>query len=111
MNTFVIESHDRATFKVDTNIFSDAVIAKVMYWLSGRFIVSSITSDEEILIKLESEELVDWAIVKLQISQMFIDYNMREVINRETKDIRTILYIKAFANRDDFVEYEEEQSI
>ena len=43
--------------------------------------------------------------LKFKINQDFIDYQNREIINKETKDIRTILYIKAFANNDDFEDY------
>ena len=34
------------------------------------------------------------------------DYKLREVIDKETKDIRTILYAKAFGDFDDITEEE-----
>lgn len=33
------------------------------------------------------------------------DYKLREIIHEETKNIRNILYIKAFAHNDDFEDY------
>lgn len=45
---------------------------------------------------LNEEEL------KKRFLQRLNDYKLREIIFEETKDIRTILYAKAFADCDDF---------
>ena len=37
--------------------------------------------------------------------QDLIDYKNRDLITNETKDIRNILYVKAFANNDDFEDF------
>jgi His-Xaa-Ser system protein HxsD len=50
---------------------------------------------------------VNWDDVKGRLSQMLTDYQMREVITAETKDIKNILYIKAFANMEELLADEE----
>lgn len=40
MFDFATNSNEECEFKVDTNIYSDAVVSKVLYWLSSDFIIS-----------------------------------------------------------------------
>jgi His-Xaa-Ser system protein HxsD len=40
-----------------------------------------------------------------RINRDLNDFKLREIIHEETKDIRNILYIKAFALNDDFEDY------
>ena len=40
-----------------------------------------------------------------KFNQDLIDYKNRDLIMHETKDIRNILYVKAFANNDDFEDF------
>ena len=42
---------------------------------------------------------------RLKFNQDLIDYKNRDLITNETKDIRNILYVKAFANNDDFEDF------
>lgn len=107
MKDFVIISNTKALVKVDNNVYSQNVITKVLYWLSGDFSISTSITDGETHVSLESGRAgEDWGIIKNKVSTLFIDFKMREQIEVETKDIRTILYVKAFANMDDFTEYE-----
>ena len=43
--------------------------------------------------------------VASKFNQDLIDYKNRDLIMHETKDIRNILYVKAFANNDDFEDF------
>ena len=107
MYGFCTISNKEARFFVDTRLYSDSTISKVCYWLNRDFIVSSEKKDKNIEIYLESlKGEVDWINIRRKISQFFSDYQLREIIDAETKDIRTILYVKAFANLDEFEEYE-----
>lgn len=91
--------------EIDNNIYSDSVISKVVYWLSGEYVVErkrrgntdilSITTDDE----SGADELL-----RKKIFQMLNDQKLRNIIEEETKDIRTILYAKAFADFDDLTE-------
>ncbi len=44
-------------------------------------------------------------VLKSCLSQYLIDFKTRDIINKETKNIREILLIKAFANNDEFEDY------
>ena len=97
------------SFKVSNNLFSEGVITKVMYWLQSCYIVEWKKNEEFSDIKLVKksghfdEEEKDSLYKK--ISQDLIDFKTRELIFEETKEIRNILLIKAFANNDDFEDY------
>lgn len=108
MFDFCAISMNKALFSVDTEIYSDNIISKVCYWLNKEFSVSSKRKGKIIEICIESiAGEVDWPITQRKISQLFSDFHLREIIDAETKDIRTVLYVKAFANLDEFEEYEE----
>ena len=75
----------------DRGIYSDAVLSTAAYWLSGDFTVER---------TLEGSTEV-WKVSPADGSP-FDEAGLRARI--ETKDIRTILYAKAFADCDDLTE-------
>lgn len=98
MKSFTIESDYRSIVRIDSDIYSKEVVAKVIYWLSRDFTIMQSLEGKSWTLSLESRNIVAWDEVKKRLSQLLIDYQMREVITAETKDIRNILFIKAFAN-------------
>ena len=107
MHSFSIIDTTKAVFIIDTKLYSKPVITKVLYWLSSDFTISSRSDKDKVSIEIEASHnfTVDWDVFKKNISTMLNDYQMRELIEKETHDIRNILYIKAFANLDQFDEY------
>jgi His-Xaa-Ser system protein HxsD len=98
------------TIEVDTNQYNDSIISRICYWLSSDFIVSRQTSGKNkcllliepktgILNESNRKELVE------MINRDLNDYKLRDIIHEETKHIRNILYIKAFAHNEDFEDY------
>ena len=85
--------------KVDRKIFSDECISKVVYWLSDKYtIIRSLGASY-----IESIQLVPIADIEFdeeQTRQLFYkklnDFKLRQIVEKETHDIRTILYAKAF---------------
>ena len=107
MESFKVLSDSEAQFLIDNEVYSKRVIAKVLYWLSDNFIISSSQDGKFTSVKIRSKETIsDWGFAEEKISELFCDYAMREVVLEETKDIRNILYIKAFSNIEDFAEYD-----
>lgn len=110
MTGFEQISNTKIRFYVDSSIYNDSVISKVLYWLIDAFYVErKSTNDAQQQITLEkkqgeisTEELTP---LKIKLNQDFIDFKTRDIINRETQNIRDILYIKAFANNDEFEDY------
>lgn len=107
MRSFTVESINRTIVKVDADIYSKEVIAKVVYWLSRNFTIMQSIEGSIWTLSLESHDVVNWDDVKRRLSQLLTDYQMRKVITTETKDIKNILYIKAFANVEELLADEE----
>ena len=107
MKSFEVESDNKAIVKIDAGIYSKEVITKMVYWLSPDFTIMQNIDGKDWTLTLESHNVVNWDEAKKRLSQMLADYQMREVITAETKDIKNILYIKAFANVEELLSDEE----
>jgi len=110
MIDFQQSSKNRIELFVDIDIYSKSVIFKVLYWLIRDFFIYQSMIDEKtqkiILEKRNGDILTeDFNQIKERLNQDFIDFNNREIIVNETKDIRNILYVKAFSNNDDFEDF------
>lgn len=92
--------------KVDRKIYNDAVISKVCYWLTKDYIVHrSLDGDiESLCFERKDAQSIDEHQLLCSVNEMLNDYKLRQIIENETHDIRTILYAKAFADSDDVEE-------
>ena len=98
------------SIEIDKQIYDDAIISKAVYWhtadfivdrnLNGKFETITFQSKKNAISEAEKENVLQ------KFNQDLNDYKLRQIVSQETEDIRTILYIKAFANNDDFEEYE-----
>ncbi len=90
------------TLRIDKGIYSDSCISKVVYWLSDQYPIERHLdgNDEIITINTNDNEQK----VRTIFFEKLNDYKLREVIDKETKDIRTILYAKAFGDFDEITE-------
>jgi len=95
---------------IDRQIFKDEVISKTVYWQSADFVIDrKVKSNVETITFQTSNDnnsKIDIELVMSKFNQKLNDFKLRQIIEEETKDIRTILYVKAFANNDNFEEYE-----
>ena len=88
--------------KIDRNIYSDSCISKVVYLLSAKCSIErTIESGFDILTIIQKTD--DEFDIKGFWDKMN-DFKLREIINSETKDIKTILYAKAFGDFDNLDE-------
>jgi His-Xaa-Ser system protein HxsD len=81
-----------------------------MYWIQCEcFVFWGTLNDniQNIILEKKNGSISEEEFLKLknQLNQNLIDFKTRDVVNRETKNIRDILYIKAFANGEDFEDY------
>lgn len=87
------------TITVDRQIYDDVCISKAIYSLSDMYTFSrSLDNDLEII------EVVSKAGQNIDESKFFDvlnDFKLRGIINKETKDIKTILFAKAFGDLDE----------
>lgn len=95
-------------FRLDSNLYSKDVIFKCVYWYSNEFNINiSMIENSIYFLELEpkqeiSEEKYTTTINKL--NQDLIDFNLRDIITKETQNLRDLLVAKAFSNG----EYDEE---
>jgi len=92
------------TLQIDRNIYSDNCISKVVYWLSNQYAISRYLEGKKELLVIEGA--CDEESFRKSFFEKLNDYKLREIIDAETKDIRTILYAKAFGDFDDITEEE-----
>ena len=94
------------TIVVDRNVFSDEVITKAVYWETGNYRVSRklVGTDEEVTFQPNAGLSEKESLLRERFVQHLNDFKLRQIVDEETKDIRTILYIKAFAHSEDFEE-------
>lgn len=93
--------------KIDRRIYNDAVISKAVYWLSGDYIIVRNQLDEftESISAISKDGKV-WDEIAWQSRLMSAlnDFKLRDIVATETRDIKTILYAKAFAEDEDLKE-------
>ncbi len=111
MTDIQLDSQGRIVLCVDLSIYNERIVDKVLYWWSGDYIITRTNRSGTTLqmITLTASEPISsekFESISRKISANFIDYKNREIVESETRDLRNILYAKAFANSDDFVEFE-----
>lgn len=86
---------------IPKKLYSKEAILNFLYWkLNESFIHFSIFSDKEFQVSIELsafsvQQIDDF---KKTISNELIDYELREIVSKETKNIRELIIAKAFAN-------------
>ena len=94
---------------IDRTIFSDEVISKAVYWETNQYSVTRQLNGNAESISFEPKPNCqeDENALKERFLTRLNDFKVQQIVDNETKDLRTILYIKAFANNDDFEEITE----
>lgn len=88
---------------IDRDIYSDECVSKCVYSLSD-----VLQCNRKLEGHAESIELkpIKGFVTDEDAERLFLqklnDYKLRQIVFEETKDIRTILYAKAFADYEDF---------
>lgn len=94
------------TIEIDRRIYNDSVISKAIYWLSGDYvIVRSLLNDitESVSIAVKTDSISEQEL-EVKLLQTLNDFKLRQIVADETRDIKTILYAKAFAEDEDLSE-------
>lgn len=92
------------TIRLDRNIYSENCITKVVYWFSDKYTINRLLDGHEEVLSIEGVK--NDAAFQHDFFEKLNDYKLREQIEQETKDIRTILYAKAFGEFDELTEDE-----
>lgn len=91
--------------EIDRKIYSDSVISKAIYWLSGDFSIERklLDNGNEAIIATPKGKTPDESFHS-RLSSLLNDFKLRQIVADETRDIKTILYAKAFAEDEDLSE-------
>ena len=108
MTDIQLDSRGRVVLSVDLSIYDQHIVDKTLYRWSGDFVITRINCPNTTITFAASEPISPntFKAMARKLSDDFIDYKNRAIIESETRDLRSILYAKAFANSDDFVEFE-----
>lgn len=91
---------------VDSNLYSSKVLFKCLYWYGDNFICDVYQKGEDwaVTVALKEGDFSEDAIQNFisKFKQDLIDFKTREIITEETKNVRDILLVKAFAYNDEF---------
>jgi His-Xaa-Ser system protein HxsD len=97
----VINKSDvKLIFHLNPDLYKETVIYKCLYWYTKKFEINIDKKDNYVIeittdIKLPSN-------LEQKIKSDLIDFKLRDIVNEETKNIRDILYVKAFSDFDEF---------
>ena len=91
--------------RIDRRIYSDECISKAIYALAAKYSFkrSLVSEVEENLIVVPKANTKEETIEK-DVFDNLNEYKLRCIIEKETHDIRTILYAKAFSDCEDIDE-------
>jgi len=93
------------TLQIDKRIYPDECISKAIYAFAARYSFKrSFVSDVEEELIVIPKDNSEGNSVKVEVLDCLNDYKLRCVIEKETHDIRTILYAKAFSDCEDIDE-------
>ena len=111
MTDITLTAEGQIVFDVDTSIYKDTIIDRVLYGYADKFIITRQNQHNSTLqtIKISASYPIgaeEFSVIRKKLSTDFIDYKNRSIIAEETRELRNILYAKAFANSDNFVEFD-----
>jgi His-Xaa-Ser system protein HxsD len=87
----------------DISIYSKDAILKCLYWYGDKFHTTVFLEEQSykiVLTPLASQPISkgDLEPFQLKLERDLIDFNLRDIVTKETKNIRDLLIAKAFSN-------------
>ena len=92
------------TVFVDSSLFSKDAIFKCIYWYGDKFHTDVSLVDQnkyKLTLKLQVEDSLsdqELRLYLLKLQRDLIDFNLRDIVTKETKNVRDLLIAKAFSN-------------
>jgi len=97
----VNESYKDGTlvFDLEKSIYSEDILYKCFYWYGNDFTVNIVDKVDkfEVSIKFNDQKEIDFQKLTQRIKQDLIDFKLRDIVTKETKNIRELIVAKAFA--------------
>lgn len=101
-NNYIEE--DSVTVFADRALYSKEAVFKCLYWYGNRFHTSvSLLDESTYLIQLkllvgQQASATELELYLQKLERDLIDFNLRDIVTRETKNVRDLLIAKAFSN-------------
>jgi His-Xaa-Ser system protein HxsD len=100
----LIKAPHKVTLILSADIYTTEVLHKCLYWYSGNYIVciNHLNTEVEVSIQPKETERSDFdsSFLQERLSKDLIDFKLREVVSKETRNIRDLIVAKAFAYYD-----------
>lgn len=90
------------TIEVDKSVYDDVCISNAVYSLADKCSIRRTTSGNKELLSVTLKDGCDLS--SGDIVDVLNDFHLRRLIAKETKEIRTILFAKAFGDLEGFEE-------
>lgn len=93
--------NNKINLELDSLVYSKESIVKCLYWYSDDFeidvelVSNSYQISLQPLTEFSKEEIEK---VRTKLKKEFLDYNLREIVKRQTTTIRELIIAKAFSN-------------
>lgn len=89
--------------RLSSKIFSKDGIIKCLYWYSNDFKINIDLSEDLLFYNISLDPLHKVSLKKIKeievkLNREFIDYNLRDIVKKETTQIRELIIAKAFSN-------------
>ena len=78
-------------FLADKTLYSKDAVFKCLYWYGDKY-YTDISKGDVILNQEEKEDLLH------KLGNDLVDFNLRDIVSKETQNIRDLLVAKAFSN-------------
>ena len=94
---------NKIEISIDGNLYSQVVVTKCLYWLTGKYLIDIVSKGNNYIVSISKLDLNDISEseeqeINSKISRDLIDFKLREIINKETHNIRELLIAKAFSH-------------
>ena len=94
---------DSLTLNVDADIYSESVVLKCIYWLTDIYSPEIKRKENSFVITIHKNDQSEFSSeeennLKSKINQGLIDFKLREIVDKETRNIRELLIAKAFSH-------------
>lgn len=95
----IIKLDNELHFSLNEELYNEDVIYKCFYWYGADFNIDINKINSTFLINITSKlGTINHNELVLKIKQDLIDFKLRDIVTKETKNIRELLIAKAFAN-------------
>nr|WP_199002640.1 His-Xaa-Ser system protein HxsD [Flavobacterium sp. ASV13] len=95
----IIKLDNELHFSLNEELYNEDVIYKCFYWYGADFNIDINKINSTFLINITSKlGTINHNELVLKIKQDLIDFKLRDIVTKETKNIRELLIAKAFAH-------------